>query len=240
MIIDCISDLHGFYPDMPGGDLLIIAGDLTRSNRVSNYQDFFNWLRPLKYRKKIIVGGNHDVLLDDGLPLGLCYDLEKYEYLLDSGCEFEGFKIWGSPWTKTFEGMNKHCMAFTQSTEQELAEKFSWIPADTDILVTHSPPHGILDKTSWFESVGSIALLRRINEIRPSLSVFGHVHEGYGLLVNQDKDGKVWRCANASYLNEKYKPVNVPIRVKIETKRQVEFRSPMLRRSQEDPQDNNR
>jgi len=28
MIIDCISDLHGYYPELEGGDLLIIAGDL--------------------------------------------------------------------------------------------------------------------------------------------------------------------------------------------------------------------
>ncbi len=29
MIIDCISDLHGFKPNLNGGDLLIIGGDLT-------------------------------------------------------------------------------------------------------------------------------------------------------------------------------------------------------------------
>jgi hypothetical protein len=29
MIIDCIADLHGHYPKLDGGDLLIICGDLT-------------------------------------------------------------------------------------------------------------------------------------------------------------------------------------------------------------------
>lgn len=29
MIIDCIADLHSHYPKLDGGDLLIVAGDLT-------------------------------------------------------------------------------------------------------------------------------------------------------------------------------------------------------------------
>src|SRR5690606_22101282 len=68
------------------------------------------------------------------------------EYLCDSGTEFEGLKIWGSPWTKTFLNMNPHCKAFTCDTEEELAEKWDLIPANIDILITHSPPYSILDE----------------------------------------------------------------------------------------------
>ena len=61
MIIDCISDLHGHFPDLRGGDLLLIAGDLTARDIEPEYFKFFDWLDEQKYRKKILIAGNHDM-----------------------------------------------------------------------------------------------------------------------------------------------------------------------------------
>ena len=216
MIIDCISDLHGEYPALEGGDLLIVAGDLTATDSHGNLKDFYDWLRNQQYRKKVVIGGNHDNYFyachSHVNPSILPFALANTHYLCDSGTEFEGLKIWGSPWTRTFPGMNPHCMAFTCDTEEELLEKWKLIPSDVDILVTHSPPFTILDKTRRGEQVGSTSLMgEHITRLRPHLWVFGHIHESYG-----QESGFLWNEAiyvNASHVNEDYDPVNKPIRI---------------------------
>jgi hypothetical protein len=151
----------------------------------------------------------------------MCDD-EKISYLCDSGTEFEGLKIWGSPWTLTFDGINPNCTAFT-GDEALLAEKFALIPDDIDILVTHGPPYGVLDKTDRGECVGSHSLLRRLGGfLSPRLHVFGHIHESYGqtvleYFIKRDKESPVEaKCIdsiNCSHVNERYQPVNKPIRI---------------------------
>ena len=49
MIIDCISDLHGFYPKLEGSDLLIIAGDLTARDTKDEYIVFCQKIRHSGY-----------------------------------------------------------------------------------------------------------------------------------------------------------------------------------------------
>jgi Icc-related predicted phosphoesterase len=144
MIIDCIGCLHGNYPKLEGGDLLIVTGDLTARDDIDEYIYFVEWLNYQKYKKKIVISGNHDNLVKDHLKWK-DDPPTAFEYLCDSGTEFEGLKIWGSPWTSTFEGMNPHCMAFTCDSEENLEIKWARIPDDIDILITHSPPYGILD-----------------------------------------------------------------------------------------------
>lgn len=218
MIIDCISDLHGHYPKLEGGDLLIVAGDWVRISDEQEYLDFYNWIRNQKYGKKICIAGNHDTLIQREGPEWMGFEDAGFTYLCDSGTEFKGLKIWGSPWTKTFEGMNPHCKAFTVDTEEKLAVKFSLIPDDVDILVTHSPPFGLLDTLDAVieghacdKHVGSSSLDLKLGQIMPKLHVFGHIHEQGGkqaAFLNT-------RYVNASHVNENYEPVNKPIRIEL-------------------------
>ena len=179
MIIDCISDLHGYYPKLHGGDLLIVAGDLTSRDQPEQHLEFSEWLDSQPYSQKIVIAGNHDNHID---PESIeC--LRNANYLCDSGTEFEGLKIWGSPWTQTFEGMNPHCMAFTCDTEEELSEKWKLIPEDTNILICHSPMWGLNDANLEGERCGSKSLLHyQVNHTLENLKLFvcGHIHEGYG------------------------------------------------------------
>jgi Icc-related predicted phosphoesterase len=213
MIIDCISDLHGSEPEMPGGDLLIVAGDMTGRDEPSQWINFFAWLRAQEYEKKVIIGGNHDNFLQECAStkeireIGLRWG-DECDYLKDSGCEFGGLKIWGSPWTRSFVGMNPECMAFTLRTEDELDYYWDKIPEDTDILVTHSPPAGILDNTSRKYRVGSSSLRKQLEVLHPRLHVFGHIHQGYG----KEEHGKTI-FVNAAHLNGDYDSANEPIRV---------------------------
>jgi Icc-related predicted phosphoesterase len=216
MIIDCIADLHGFYPKLEGGDLLIIAGDLTARDTKQEYLKFFFWIQDQKYKKIVFISGNHDNWMQHNQ---LQWQMKTIDidiiYLCDSGTEFEGLKIWGSPWTKTFTGMNPKCKAFTVDTEEELAEKWALIPHDTDILITHSPPYGVLDDIKYTRKgedihQGSESLIKPLVHSKCRLHVFGHIHEAYGKFKN-NINGITY--VNASHVNERYQPVNKPIRV---------------------------
>lgn len=222
MIIDCISDLHGHYPKLEGGDLLIVAGDLTASDTRKQYDEFDNWLSHQLYKKKIFIAGNHDNLLIkeksrkymEG-PTGNL--IEKFEYLCDSGIEFDGLKIWGSPWSLWFHGVNPSCQAFMGS-ESMLEKKWNLIPRNTDILITHTPPFNFLDRTVDGGMVGSTSLLDWVGKWKPRLHVFGHIHESYGQehsFFGRRNFGNKYGVTmiNASHVNECYEPVNKPIRV---------------------------
>lgn len=236
MIIDCISDIHGHFPKLEGGDLLIVAGDLTATHSIQEFAKFKDWFHDQNYTKKVLIGGNHDTFLD-GNPSRFTPD-SWFSYLEDSSTEFEGLKIWGSPWTKSFPGMNPKCKAFTVDTEEELAEKWAMIPDDTDILITHSPPLGIMDEVAnypsgKYEHTGSLSLLHKAGSLKNlKLHVFGHIHEGYGHIDTKkvayclgteilEKIAGPKKCKsyphliNASHVDENYKPKNKPIRIEL-------------------------
>lgn len=219
IIIDCIADLHGYYPKLEGGDLLIVAGDLTARDTHEEYWRFYDWFDHQNYKCKIFICGNHDGYIeeqDNDYLLDLAKSgYDRCIYLCDSGTEFENLRIWGSPWTKTFEGMNPHCMAFTVDTEEELAEKWALIPDDTDILVTHGPMHGCLDEIKPHGKMGgSISLAQKIHEIKPTIHCCGHIHEAYEK-YETSKASPFYPTIfiNASHVNEHYQPVNKPIRI---------------------------
>ena len=56
------------------------------------------------------------------------------------------------------------------------------IPANTDILITHGPPYGILDKNRVGFSAVCQSLKRAVKRIQPKLHVFGHIHEAGGMV----------------------------------------------------------
>jgi predicted phosphohydrolase len=209
--ITCISDLHGFQPELMGGDLLIIAGDLTAYDDFDEYEEFMFWLSELPYQCKIVIAGNHDNLIEQGkVKIALDPFVENIHYLCDSGTEFEKLKIWGSPYTPRFSGQNKACMAFSVQSEFQLRDHFDLIPSDTDILVTHSPPFGILDECNNGRA-GSEMLRQAITRVKPHLTCFGHIHEqgGKSIMINSSI------FINASIVNEYYQNVNKPIYVEL-------------------------
>lgn len=201
--ITFISDLHGYFPNLPKGDLLIIAGDMAATHTVLEWLEFFKWIETLKFKKIIFIGGNHDRFLEQSITsvetremLGIKED--KFEYLLDSGYTYKGIKIWGSPWSLLFEGVNPKCKAF-MGTEEDLKNKYDLIPNDTDILITHTPPFGTLDNTLHGRA-GSKSLYKAIERVKPKYHVFGHIHE-QGCKRRESNGTKF---INASIVCEKY------------------------------------
>ena len=85
-------------------------------------------------------------------------------YLEDSGVVIDGLKFWGSPWTPEFFDW-----AFNARRGLQLFDKWQKIPLDTDVLITHGPPAGILDLVVTRQGeaqVGCNDLLRRIHELK--------------------------------------------------------------------------
>lgn len=227
MIIDIVSDLHGYQPELPGGDLLLLCGDYTAQSSEKEFLEFIAWLRKQPYEEKIFIAGNHDTFIEaprHGRLFG-----NGIIHLSDWGTTFNGLKIWGSPWTKTFPNMNPHCMAFTVDTDDELKEKWDLIPEDTDILITHSPPFSILDtvkRLNWnrrsrvkevhVEHVGSHSLYEKFygERLKCKLHAFGHIHGAYGVMEGM-LDCPNTTFVNASYVDEEYDPVHQPVRIEL-------------------------
>lgn len=209
--ITAIADTHGFLPkDLPASDLLIIAGDFTAMDTEQQHHEFFAWVNALDYEHKVLVPGNHDVYIDKH-RVKMCKHVEQQGYenlhlLIDKEVELFGLKIYGSPWTKTFYGMNPQCKGFAVNNEAELLEYWHNIPYNTDILVTHCPPYAKLDCTSRGKSVGSLSLAKAITMRSIPLNIFGHIHEDRGELV---RDGAYYY--NVSYVDENYMPHKGPV-----------------------------
>jgi Icc-related predicted phosphoesterase len=201
----CLSDLHGHLPEVPDCDLLVLAGDYCRDHADAFwYRDAFApWVDRAAGRMKIVgVAGNHDFIFERAPHM---VPRMNWAYLQDSGVEWGGLKIYGSPWQPRFFDW-----AFN-ADEPDLKKRWDAIPADTDILVLHGPPYGHGDFSPYGRvHTGSMSLLTRIEAVQPRLVVAGHIHSGYGTY----RIGKTL-FVNASLVDEAYRPVNAPIVVEI-------------------------
>ncbi len=196
MQIICISDTHNLHSNLnvPNGDVLIFAGDITAIGEKEDIISFNNWLGTLTHKYKIVIAGNHDFYLEDN-PNYSKHLLSNAIYLCDEEITIEGIKFWGSPISPAF-----HDWAFNRKRGKEIRKHWNLIPNDVDVLITHCPPFGVLDKNEFDENCGCEELLDVLNKkIKPKIHVFGHIHESYGL-INQ----KNITFVNASIIGNKY------------------------------------
>jgi len=121
-------------------------------------------------------------------------------YLDHGGYHLGPIRLWGSPASPDLEDW-----AFGKPRE---AMKGYWekLPASIDILITHTPPAGILDRSSVGYSLGCPDLLEKVQELKPRYHLFGHIHASYG----KQKTRKT-TFINASILDSKLGPVNAPV-----------------------------
>src|ERR1035437_6153833 len=67
MRVVCISDTHELHRELkvPGGDLLIHAGDFTSFGKgTKEILDFNDWLGDLPHRYKVLTCGNHEYAME--------------------------------------------------------------------------------------------------------------------------------------------------------------------------------
>ena len=80
---------------------------------------------------------------------------------------------------------------FQLKNSNESKKIFDQIPTDIkiDILISHGPPYRILDKTLKGSHVGDNYLYSKvINEIKPKVMIFGHIHESFGIYQSDNID----------------------------------------------------
>jgi predicted phosphodiesterase len=221
MRITFISDTHTKHnqvtSSLPGGDVLIHAGDISSMGYRHEIQDFIKWFSGLdNYKHKIFIAGNHD--------WGFQTEPKATEHLLElnPGCEYlqdnlfligddtdnyeDMVKVWGSPWQPEF-----YNWAFNLPRQGwELGVHWNQIPEDTEILITHGPPFGHLDtvKLNPTFNTGCELLRERVDVVKPKIHVFGHIHTGYGYKF----DGNT-HFFNAAVLDEQYYFTQKPMTV---------------------------
>jgi Icc-related predicted phosphoesterase len=204
MKIVAISDTHNRHNKLivPDGDILIHAGDVTSQGKQSQVEDFLKWFSKHPHPHKIFIAGNHDFFFER-MPDTYIQSLipENVTYLNDSGITIEGIKIWGSPVQPWF-----YDWAFNRQRGADIQKHWDLIPNDTDILITHGPVQGILDKTIDGTHVGCVDLMNTVRRIRPKYFICGHIHEAYG---RAETIGTTY--INASVLDVRYQLVNQPI-----------------------------
>jgi len=195
-----ISDTHASHSSLniPDGDLLIHAGDFTHEGTTREVKEFVEWtLAQPRFDKIIIIAGNHEFGLDAITPqiyidkflrqeplgvrelqLGILKSLEYIEYLEDRMITYKGIQIYGSPWQPS-----KSNKAF-QRDQDFLQNKWLDIPNSAHVLITHTPPFGLMDRArKTEESCGCTSLNKRVYELSQhglKIHIFGHIHEGYG------------------------------------------------------------
>jgi len=177
-----ISDTHTYHDllTIPTGiDMVIFSGDCSNPRdpytNEPEVRGFIDWFGSLPIKHKVFVAGNHDTSIEKGLVTKDDFDSNCIHYLENDHITIEGVKIFGSPHTPQFGQW-----AFMKARNK--LDRFwrNTIGDDSDIIITHGPPKGILDLSYDFRNIlefcGCKSLMNRIIEVKPKLVLFGHIH----------------------------------------------------------------
>ena len=212
MIITAISDIHGNLVDIPKCDVLCICGDIVglndqRSMDASKHwfeNRFVNWINKIPCDKVLVIPGNHDFYIEkchmnyDGFNSALLRDIElktndKLKFIIDKTFTYEGINFYGTPWINPIRSRSYWAFNPDQYYDNLLETKFSEIPIDTDVLLSHDNPYNN-------ETLSKYSMNAKYH-------FYGHWHEG----VTSEKRNRY----NCSLLNDsyylKYKPVIINI-----------------------------
>lgn len=160
-------------------DIAIFSGD-EANNRSPVLNEgparkFLKWYSEIpNFKHKIFVAGNHSSAIANKLIKRKEIEDLGIIYLENESVEIEGLKIWGSPYSPTFHDW------WFMLKRSKLYNLWQMIPEDTDIVISHGPPKGVLDVSEkedrTLEYCGCNALLNRMLALQPKLCLFGHIH----------------------------------------------------------------
>lgn len=236
MKICSVSDLHGqlsLYPSdywtgLEECEILLICGDILPLNcqskavesRMWLIEEFKPWAASLPVEQVYFVAGNHDFWFErnNSMAHQIFSKHDKITYLKNEYVDYistqdsKVYRIFGTPYCHVFGNW-----AFMRG-EEILAKKFSEIPGNVDILISHDSPKlgtiGTILQESQFNTginAGNEVLAKFILEKKPHYVFSGHIHSGnHNLETIEDI-----KLANCSILNERYELVYNPLILRI-------------------------
>ena len=223
-----ISDSHSMHStlqgDWPTADIFVHTGDLTQYGTREELQSAIAWLGSLPFMHKIVIAGNHDIGLDktctyrsalarragtyaapeeiDALIatmrqnniIYLSPERPSVKLLVKECC----VEIYGSPFSPLSIGPSAFMRPRTEDTWAEVGGRGSHY----DILLSHTPPRGHLDQNRRGDHIGCDHFLAAIERIKPTVVVFGHIHEARGSDTLTWADGTTTALYNVAIMNK--------------------------------------
>lgn len=195
-----ISDTHTQHGvlDLPKGDVLVHCGDFSNIGSLEECTDFCDFMAVQPFERKLLVPGNHDLTCDaewysrswEEWHTAFQSPEDVSRMLQNAGVEVlnscmvsvRGISVFGSP-MQPRQPQSRTQMAFGRTRGAQLKSEWQKLPSEgLDVLLTHTPPAGILDgpDTSG-KPVGCEELKKAVLKVKPIVHVFGHIHRGYGI-----------------------------------------------------------
>ena len=232
VLISAIADLHGHLPQMPKADLTVICGDIFPGEMDKDpeaqgtwFRDvFLPWVDKIESQRVVLVAGNHDHWIEknnESLRREFAPEaLKKLIYLCDSGMEFKGLTIYGTPWVPT----PFHNKAFSME-EAGLREKYAKIPQKVDLLLTHTVPYdckhiGFSERD--MQDLGSRELRKAVESRDIRFLIGGHIHSSSERIAHMDFCFHHTEMANVACCDCYKQPSRLAIRFSISVEEENE------------------
>jgi len=207
MKLTVISDTHNQHEQFGilSGEVLIHCGDMFNlfSKKDGELESIDDWFGRQKFDLILCTGGNHDSALEEQLNV-VDEPFQNAVYLQDRAYIHDGINFYGAPWTPELAGQ-----AFYREGS-ELERVWQSIPANVDVLITHTPPAGILDVSSRGLELGCQYLAKQLRVVNPRVNCFGNVHASSGTQITESTT-----YINASSVNSQFELTRRPYEVEI-------------------------
>ena len=205
-----IGDTHRRHEELGHmkGEVLIHVGDMCDlfDGDQAEIEKIDAWFARQEFDLILCIAGNHDFPIErrpKNKPV-----FSNATYLEDESFSYRGLTFYGTPWVPD---LASHAF---YANDQELPRKWDKIPDETDVLITHTPPAGVMDQSSNGMRLGCEHLAARLTEIQPKAHLFGHVHASGGV---DTTNGCV--SVNAASLVKMGLPLRDPVQIRVPAKK---------------------
>ena len=179
----------------PAFDVVVGAGDFACARR--GIERTIDILQAIS-RPTVLVPGNNESFEE---LQAACHRWSGVHLLHGSGVEIEGVSFFGLGGGVPITPFGSWSYDFTEEEAEVLLKNSS----ASDVLVSHSPPHGAVDVSADGRHVGSLTVRNAVEKQRPLLVVCGHVHDcggqntriGETHIVNAGPKGVTWELSGS-------------------------------------------